>query len=153
MCLKVASALHPRLMPRRATCPLIVRKDLNKGKHGVYRSPTYPTYVPGSGGYWKSGVMNSVKTLTKGGRLRFIDKGLHSALPSRYEVAEVRLWAVIPKGATFFIGTNNDLVSDKLIVFESIHAMKKYLGISGPLPQNVHRADVDSYSVLIDKKK
>lgn len=153
MCLTIARSAHPKLLPRIATRPLIVRKDVFVVSKGRYRSPYYSSTKSGAG-FWKDGVMSKVTTLTKGGRNKYVHKGLHSALPSRHRVGSKRLWAVIPAGAKFFLGMQDDLVSDKLIVFLNEAEMKKYLGITGDLPPNVSTfCDVDSFSVLIDKKK
>lgn len=37
--------------------------------------------------------------------------------------------AIIPAGSLIYIGTNNDVVSNKLIVFGSLGEAAKYLGI------------------------
>lgn len=154
MCLKVKNSLHPDRRIRVATRPLIVRKDLDaRYRFNVleYESPFYPG---GRNGTWKLGELKTeklkkVKSDPWGHdipcRVHF---GLHSALPRRGMCATTRLWAVIPKGSRFYIGCKDDIVSDKLVVFETEKDVCRYLGISS-IPESVKARNANSYSKLL----
>ena len=148
MCLTVNRNIHPGRKRRVATRPLVVFKDL-AWRHDGWKSPFYGYNKNGT---WSEGVLKK-ETLTKGGPLLsnnspYISIGLHSALPDRRRKLNCpRLWAVIPKGAKFFVGKNKDIVSNKLIVFKTKEQMLSYLGVRS-LADPIKATHANKYSVL-----
>lgn len=55
-------------------------------------------------------------------------------------------WAVIPKGAKFLFGRNNDVVSTELIVFRTKAQMLEYLGLKTLPEQSYKREDWGQYA-------
>lgn len=55
-------------------------------------------------------------------------------------------WAVIPKGAKFLFGKNNDVVSTELIVFRTKTQMLEYLGLKTLPEQSYKREDWNQYA-------
>ena len=68
--------------------------------------------------------------------LKFIDKGLHAYTTEErckktcrlfhYETGTKKFWAVIPKESKFFVGNEDDIVSDNLIIFKTREEFRKY---------------------------
>lgn len=55
-------------------------------------------------------------------------------------------WAVIPKGAKFLFGRNNDVVSTELIVFRTKAQLLEYLGLKTLPEQSYKREDWKQYA-------
>ncbi len=65
-----------------------------------------------------------------------IDKGLHAYTTEKRckitcdmfhdETGTRKFWAVIPKGSKFFVGNEDDIVSDNLIIFKTREEFRKY---------------------------
>ena len=66
----------------------------------------------------------------------FIDKGIHAYTTEKRckitcdnfhdETGTKKFWAVIPKGSKYFIGIEDDIVSDNLIIFNTREEFRKY---------------------------
>ena len=67
---------------------------------------------------------------------KFIDKGLHAYTTEErckktcdmyhHETGTKKFWAVIPKGSKYFVGNENDIVSDNIIIFKNREEFRKY---------------------------
>ena len=67
---------------------------------------------------------------------KFIDKGIHAYTTEErckitcdmyhHETGTKKFWAVIPKGSKYFVGNENDIVSDNLIIFKTREEFRKY---------------------------
>lgn len=67
---------------------------------------------------------------------KFIDRGIHAYTTEKRckitcnmfhdETGTRKFWAVIPKDSKFFVGNDDDIVSDNLIIFKTREEFRKY---------------------------
>ena len=123
MCLKISRLHHKYFcgipLPKRAKCDIHVFKALDWINIDKYRTPYQK--VPVEFKQFKAELF--VKHFT------FIDgevaKGIHAF---RYKGRDPIFDAIIPKGTLYYIGTNDDIVSKKLIIFRTYSSYLEYLG-------------------------
>lgn len=54
----------------------------------------------------------------------YVAEGVHSYI--RQDINSTYYYAIIPKGSYYYIGIDNDMVSDKLIIFKDKESYEKY---------------------------
>lgn len=132
MCLSVDGRFHPNERPIRTLRPLVVDKILERRSGALFSPLRGVEYAFGE--LYTSRFSYSSSVSRKNYGVPFIvNRGLHAI---RYGKSH---WtrdygkvfpALIPAGSRVYIGLANDVVSDKLIVFNSKKALREYLGVS-----------------------
>lgn len=74
---------------------------------------------------------------TKWHRDRIIGPGIHSYRSMRYYFN----YAIIPEGTTFYVGRNNDIVSEKLIIFQHLNDYTEYCAEKQITPRQYRQFD------------
>lgn len=125
MCLTIDRAYHPYNQPFVADRPIVVWKCLYQNAHaGRYAHPPYHTFR------YEFGVEVSTEIVRNGysvyeGFHAFYANGVSPRMKRIKSTHNVKVYpCVIPKGATFFIGKNSEIVSDKLIVYRDANHLK-----------------------------
>ena len=114
----------------KAETDILCYKCLDKNEYGDYCTPFQ--YLPIE---FVGGICKMESELYRYREL-FVDVGIHSyTLIDKAEEVRVEFHnvagtdiylAIIPKGADYYIGKNVDIVSNKLIIFETSEDFKKY---------------------------
>lgn len=135
MCLYVDRQYHPftyisKPKPKVATFPILVYKALGfDGKRYIapYRGTKYnfnKTYTA------KLGVLLNYYIDRKRYEWYEVGEGLHACITKDRadQISSNVFYAIIPPGAEFYLGDENDIVASKLIVYESKLDLEKVWG-------------------------
>ena len=134
MCLTVNKHYHKKGYSLVAKEDILVYKLLERRLY-VYRTPFRRFLINFSNNgifQYKKTKMGKVYILGAHLNSAEIEEGLHAyvfksdARENKDDYANVLCRAVIPKGSRFFIGIHRDIVSNQLIVFKNIPALKKW---------------------------
>lgn len=118
MCLVIDLYRHPTLKPFVAKYDIPVKKLLTKDRRG-----NYFTLYRGYSVIFSNGIatleacLEKPKKVSIQGHFNYIiNEGIHSwrSNPGCYIINN----AIIPKGTLYYIGRDNDIVSEKLIIYE-----------------------------------
>lgn len=134
MCLDINKHFHPTREAKVAKQPIIVWKSLEHGNSICGMSPYQGTY-------WYFGKKKTA-TLEVSHRFAQVERGLHAhvlgsndrwndALKSKYTVDGRTLWpvygklypAVIPAGASFYLGHKGDIVATEMTVYKDMESL------------------------------
>lgn len=151
MCLKLSNQF-------RTDEPLVAKKDILVYKLLDYSEETghYCTPFQYRGVYFENGsvCMTSDIVLDKN---RNVNIGLHAYFTIDAAKFVVRMFdetdvyfAVIPKGSKFYLGTENDIVSNNLIIFKTEYYYRKYCKENG-LREKIGRKKGGSFYFKYDK--
>ncbi|QDJ96250.1 hypothetical protein Xoosp13_63 [Xanthomonas phage Xoo-sp13] len=125
MCLIINDKYHTDRTPKVATQPILVWKVLESATEKQAVSPY-------QGATWRFGVQKKVNfSFTQTGDITSVGAGLHAFISkdcrsiSRmvinwYHVYATVYPAVIPVGAEYFIGSNDEIVSTQLTVYKTV---------------------------------
>ncbi len=118
MCLYIDKNIHPRNKVRIAGYDILVWKQftvkITEGKR-KYLSPFYHMQ-------WIMEKLVTAKLKLRGTQ---VNEGIH-AFVSKPAFSYYKVFpAVIPKGTRFYIGVNEDIVAEALIVYSSLTSLKK----------------------------
>lgn len=123
MCLEVNDKYHNKIfgirIPRIAEHDILTIKALCYDHRYRYITPVMETPVHFSNGICKMHVRWFSKDSAG-----YINKGIHSYRTGCFSIKNHL--AIIPKGTLYYVGSNNDIVSLNLIVFESYSNYKDY---------------------------
>ena len=166
MCLIVNTGYHNTFVPgpKVAKEDIVVVKELDRGAApGVYESPfQHEGYLFQDGVCRKkyNAPLEAVRN-----HLGFADLSVHEGYHSYYgayyffrdredfndddKVLRFKI-GIVPKGAEYFIGTLEDIVSDELVVYEDAERFFKDYGIS---PENFKKVLWGSLVYISDLKK
>lgn len=123
MCLDIDTNLNRT--PKIATFPIVVYKALDRYKNR-YESP-YQAFK------YDFGVLYTRKMRKVDSR--YIEHGLHACITKEqaamhmFETHSVMVFGVIPVGAQFYLGHDDEIVSNQMILFKTTAALKKYFGV------------------------
>lgn len=136
MCLTVSRFWHRGKIPK----PKIAKRNIHVYKALAIYTTTYVTPFQRRAVIFKNKICNLKAELGLEGqsdRLFYVSTGIHSCRttrkairvlddsfiePTHYSIKH----AIIPKGSEYFIGAENDLVSNNLLIFETKEAYKAY---------------------------
>lgn len=137
MCLVTSTFYHKKDNNRNVKC-FVAKEDILVYKcldciNGKFRTPfQYMPIVFTKGKYIYTNVYMKKKTFCKMDEGGYVWSGIHAyrTMSRAFEVSKsfyefngtYMHYAVIPKGSNFYIGNNDDIVSDNLIVYRD----KKY---------------------------
>lgn len=124
MCLIIDLNKHPDLKPIRLDKDLVVHKYLcdKKDLPGPYRKRFMTKYVTPftyTQVHFLFGKAILRAELDKPNRYDQIRIGIHSTKLYMYSDVFIHHKAIIPKGSLVYYGTNEDVVSNKLIIFKN----------------------------------
>ena len=122
MCLDIDISLNRK--PKTATFPIVVYKVLERYKNR-YESPY-------RGFRYDFGVLytSEIRKVDS-----YIEEGLHACITEEqaamhmFEPHSVMVFGVIPVGAQFYLGHDDEIVSNQMILFKTTAALKKYFGV------------------------
>ena len=141
MCLFIDTNIHSERMrygnfkklpkPFIARTNIVVYKNLSKIKNAIY-TPYQRNFIR----FNVNGIYYLESNLTQKkypfgyeylDRGYYIYEGIHSFTKKNTFVPGSIYYAIIPKGSMYYFGNNDDIVSDKLIIFKNQKAYKQYL--------------------------
>lgn len=127
-----------------AQCDLVVYKALD-----IYDNSKQYGYSPYLYNRYEFGKLKTANNMVTRSKILYncdyarVNRGLHAFTKkinpsSRFGLeSSVLCPAIIPKGSRVFIGTNNEIVSTKLIVYRDIESLEAVHGkISNPIPKS-----------------
>lgn len=132
MCLTIDPKKHRfwfnHYVPKVAQEDILVYKSLFLREEGyVTGCRAYPvTFTDGIAVLEATIVVEKCpyRSATKWHKDRVIGPGIHSFHTSPFCLRTN--FAIIPKGTTFYVGDNNDMVSEKLVIFQFEHYYRDY---------------------------